>query len=111
MYHQMSSNGFLLPGFVDTHRELTTFPPLRLKGNMLIDVSSSVHAPQYLKAGVALDKPLMEWLIHYTFRSESRIDADPNGLGLRVYTKLCQRLVENGTTAVSLFGTLTVEAK
>ncbi|KAL8283523.1 hypothetical protein RQP46_005626 [Phenoliferia psychrophenolica] len=80
--------GFLLPGFVDTH----------------------VHAPQYLNAGTALDKPLMEWLEHYTFKSESRIDADPNGLGARVYKKLVERMIEAGTTTASVFGTLTVEA-
>lgn len=53
----------------------------------------------------------MEWLEHYTFSSEARIDADPSGLGERVYSKLVSRLLESGTTLASVFGTLTVEAK
>ncbi|KAI5480674.1 guanine deaminase [Pseudohyphozyma bogoriensis] len=85
---EMDRMSFVLPGFVDTH----------------------IHAPQYMNAGTALDKPLMEWLAHYTFSSESRIDADPSGLGERVYGKLVERLVEGGTTAASVFGTLTVAA-
>jgi len=83
---------------------------------------------------MALDKPLMEWvrrralttrclrstsltpfstlqLEAYTFKAESRIDRDPHGLGARVYAKLAQRMLENGTTAASVFGTISVEAK
>lgn len=56
-------------------------------------------------------QPLMEWLEHYTFKSEARIDADPNGLGARVYKKLVGRMIEAGTTLASVFGTLTVDAK
>jgi guanine deaminase len=52
----------------------------------------------------------MEWLEHYTFSSEARIDADPFGLGQRVYSKLVSRMIESGTTLASAFGTLTVEA-
>ncbi|GAA5893081.1 hypothetical protein JCM5296_003068 [Sporobolomyces johnsonii] len=85
---ELGRDAWLLPGFVDTH----------------------IHAPQYVNAGMALDKPLMEWLEHYTFRAESRIDQDPQGLGKKVYEKLVQRLLENGTTAASVFGTISVEA-
>ncbi|GAA5942676.1 hypothetical protein JCM1841_004149 [Sporobolomyces salmonicolor] len=85
---ELGRNGWLLPGFVDTH----------------------IHAPQYVNAGTALDKPLMEWLEHYTFRAEARIDQDPQGFGKKVYEKLVQRLLENGTTAASVFGTISVEA-
>ncbi|BGO93163.1 hypothetical protein NBRC10512_007585 [Rhodotorula toruloides] len=80
-------DGWALPGFVDTH----------------------IHAPQYPNAGMALDKPLMEWLEAYTFAAESRIDKDP-AYAQRVYQKLVQRLLENGTTAASVFGTISVEA-
>ncbi|GAA5978327.1 hypothetical protein JCM11641_004658 [Rhodosporidiobolus odoratus] len=85
---QLGNDGWLLPGFVDTH----------------------IHAPQYVNTGMALDEPLMVWLEKYTFRVESRIDLDPHGLGRRVYEKLVQRLLENGTTAASVFGTISVEA-
>ena len=86
---EIGENSWMMPSFVDTH----------------------IHAPQYLNAGTALDKPLMEWLEHYTFSSEARIDADPEGLGRRVYEKLVERMIESGTTLASVFGTLTVEAK
>ncbi|KAG0655866.1 hypothetical protein C6P46_000571 [Rhodotorula mucilaginosa] len=52
---EIGKDGWILPGFVDTH----------------------IHAPQYIQAGLALDKPLMEW---------------------------------NGTTAASVFGTISTEA-
>ncbi|BGP41651.1 hypothetical protein JCM10449v2_005642 [Rhodotorula kratochvilovae] len=85
---ELGRDGWLLPGFVDTH----------------------IHAPQYINAGMALDKPLMEWLEAYTFKAESRIDRDPHGLGKRVYERLVQRMLENGTTTASVFGTISVEA-
>lgn len=50
-------------------------------------------------------------LEHYTFRAESSIDRDPHGLGREVYTRLVQRMVQNGTTAASVFGTISTEAK
>ncbi|GAA5848787.1 hypothetical protein JCM3766R1_005308 [Sporobolomyces carnicolor] len=85
---ELGDNSWILPGFVDTH----------------------IHAPQYVNAGMALDRPLMEWLEHYTFKAEARIDADPEGYGKEVYERLVARLLENGTTAASVFGTISVEA-
>lgn len=70
-----------------------------------------VRTLQYLYTGTALDEPLMVWLEKYTFQAESRIDKDPEGLGRKVYTTLAKRLIENGTTMASLYGTLTVDAK
>ncbi|GAA5913812.1 hypothetical protein JCM6882_007706 [Rhodosporidiobolus microsporus] len=87
-YVELGNDSWILPGFVDTH----------------------IHAPQYINQGMALDKPLMEWLEAYTFKAESRIDRDPQGLGKRVYQRLVERLLENGTTAASVFGTISVEA-
>ncbi|KAM0750708.1 Metallo-dependent hydrolase [Meredithblackwellia eburnea MCA 4105] len=104
---------YILPGFIDTHSADNSFHccfPIRFDPIMYALGLRTVHAPQYLNAGTALDKPLMEWLEHYTFKSESRIDADPSGLGARVYEKLVARMIESGTTAASVFGTLTVEA-
>ncbi|GAA5856147.1 hypothetical protein JCM8547_003003 [Rhodosporidiobolus lusitaniae] len=85
---ELGADGWLVPGFVDTH----------------------IHSPQYINTGMALDKPLMQWLEAYTFRAEARIDADPNELGARVYERLVQRMLENGTTAASVFGTISIEA-
>ncbi|GAA5966500.1 hypothetical protein JCM3765_007591 [Sporobolomyces pararoseus] len=85
---ELDEDSWILSGFVDTH----------------------IHAPQYVNAGMALDRPLMEWLEHYTFKAEARIDSDPEGFGKQVYEKLVQRMIENGTTAASVFGTISVEA-
>ncbi len=52
----------------------------------------------------------MEWLNEYAFKAEERLDADP-ALARRVYTRLAERLVENGTGAVLLFGTINEETK
>ncbi|KAI0801950.1 Metallo-dependent hydrolase [Irpex lacteus] len=74
---------FLLPTFCDLH----------------------LHAPQFLYQGAGLHLPLMEWLNEYAFKAEEKIDADPQ-LARKVYTRLAERLVENGTGAVLLFGTI-----
>lgn len=52
----------------------------------------------------------MQWLDEYAFKAEERIDSDP-GLARRVYARLAQRLVEHGTGAVLLFGTIKSETK
>ena len=52
----------------------------------------------------------MQWLQEYAFRAEERIDNDPE-LARMVYTRLAQRLVEHGTGAVLLFGTIKAETK
>ncbi|KAI5896925.1 Metallo-dependent hydrolase [Schizophyllum commune H4-8] len=77
---------FLLPAFNDLH----------------------LHAPQYLYAGNGLDLPLMEWLDKYTYKAEERLDADPK-LARAVYKRLTQRLIECGTGAALLFGTIKAE--
>ncbi len=52
----------------------------------------------------------MEWLNEYAFKAEESLDQDAN-LARRVYTRLGERLVENGTGAVLLFGTIKEETK
>lgn len=52
----------------------------------------------------------MEWLNEYAFKAEESLDQDAD-LARRVYTRLGERLVENGTGAVSLFGTIKEETK
>lgn len=52
----------------------------------------------------------MKWLDEYAFKAEEKMDADPE-LAHKVYTRLAQRLVENGTGAVLLFGTIKEETK
>jgi guanine deaminase len=79
---------FLLPTFCDLH----------------------LHAPQFLYQGTGLHLPLMHWLNEYAFKAEERIDADPS-LARRVYTRLADRLIERGTGAVLLFGTINEVSK
>jgi len=80
---QVPKGSFILPTFCDLH----------------------LHAPQFLYQGTGLRLPLMEWLNEYAFKAEEKLDADSD-LAERVYRRLARRLVENGTGAVSLFGTI-----
>ena len=82
------SGSFLLPTFCDLH----------------------LHAPQYLYQGTGLHLPLMDWLNEYAFKAEERLDADP-ALARRVYLRLAERLLQNGTGAVLFFGTIKEETK
>ena len=52
----------------------------------------------------------MEWLNEYAFKAEERLDRDPD-LARRVYMRLGERLAENGTGAVLLFGTIKEDTK
>lgn len=75
-------NQYVLPGFIDLH----------------------VHAPQWPNAGLALDRPLNEWLDTYTFPLEAKYqDLD---FAKTVYNDLVQELLANGTTTVLYFGTI-----
>ena len=82
------AGSFILPTFCDLH----------------------LHAPQFLYQGTGLHLPLMQWLDKYAFKAEEALDNDPD-LAKRVYKRLAERLVENGTGAVLLFGTIKTETK
>lgn len=79
---RLADTQYLLPGLIDLH----------------------VHAPQWAQAGLALDRPLNEWLNTYTFPLEAKF-SDVN-FALRVYSKLIMELLANGTTTVMFFGTI-----
>ena len=83
---ELAATDFLVPGLVDCH----------------------VHAAQYAYTGTATDKPLMEWLQHYTFPAERRC-ADV-AYARRVYEKLVDRLLANGTTCSAMYATIHVAA-
>ncbi|GAX07232.1 guanine deaminase [Secundilactobacillus pentosiphilus] len=73
---------YVLPGFIDLH----------------------IHAPQWPNAGLALDRPLNEWLDTYTFPLEAKYqDVD---FAKTVYNNLVQELLANGTTTALYFGTI-----
>ena len=84
----ITPGSFLLPTFCDLH----------------------LHAPQFLYQGTGLHLPLMEWLNEYAFKAEERLDSDPQ-LAETVYRRLAERLLEHGTGAVLLFGTIKTETK
>jgi guanine deaminase len=73
----------LIPGFIDVH----------------------LHAPQYSYTGTATDKPLMEWLNHYTFPAE-QAHANNDAWSEDVYTRLVKMLIANGTTTAVYFATI-----
>lgn len=78
----LAKNEYLLPGFIDLH----------------------IHAPQWPQAGLALDRPLNEWLDQYTFPLEARYqDAQ---FARQVYEQLVPELLANGTTMALYFGTI-----
>lgn len=52
----------------------------------------------------------MQWLNEYAFEAEEKVDADP-GLAGQVYDRLAHQLLEHGTGAVVLFGTIKSETK
>jgi len=85
---QLGPGNFLIPTFCDLH----------------------LHAPQFLYQGNGLHLPLMKWLDEYAFKAEEKLDADPV-LARKVYTQLAKRLIEHGTGAVLLFGTIREETK
>nr|WP_225972251.1 guanine deaminase [Companilactobacillus allii] len=84
--HPIPKGSYLLPGFIDLH----------------------VHAPQWPQAGLALDKPLDEWLQKYTFPLEVKYK-DLN-FAKENYTGLVNELLENGTTTVLYFGSIHTDA-
>jgi guanine deaminase len=78
----LRGRGILIPGLVDCH----------------------VHAPQFPQLGTALDVPLEDWLVRYTFPLEARYD--DLGFATRVYDALVRRLLASGTTTAVYFATI-----
>ncbi len=79
---QLDPNEYVLPGFIDLH----------------------IHAPQWPNAGIALDRPLNEWLNTYTFPLEARYR--DLAFAEQVYNQLVSELLANGTTTALYFGTI-----
>ncbi|KAF9267303.1 Metallo-dependent hydrolase [Marasmius fiardii PR-910] len=91
--------------YLDTHspQDLTVLKP----GSFLLPnfCDLHLHAPQFLYQGNGLHLPLMQWLGEYAFKAEEKLDSDPT-LARKVYSSLANRLIEHGTGAVMLFGTI-----
>lgn len=78
----LADGDYLLPGFIDLH----------------------IHAPQWPQAGLALDRPLADWLDTYTFPLEAKF-AEPKYAGM-VYDDLVNHLLAHGTTTAMMFGSI-----
>lgn len=83
---ELAAGEYLLPGFIDLH----------------------VHAPQWPQAGLALDRPLADWLNVYTFPLEARFS--DQAFARKVYQDFVKTLLAHGTTAAMMFGTIHVDA-
>ena len=83
---ELSPSQFLLPGLIDTHN----------------------HAPQWPQMGTALDLPLEQWLIEYTFKLEARYS--DTEFAREVYSDLVSTLLANGTTTAVYYGSIHLPA-
>ncbi|WP_162898004.1 guanine deaminase [Companilactobacillus formosensis] len=81
-YHRVANGSYILPGFTDLH----------------------IHAPQWPQSGLALDKPLNEWLNSYTFPLEAKFK--DKKYAEKVYYSLIKELLANGTTTGLFFGSI-----
>ena len=82
----LTDNQFLIPGFIDSH----------------------FHAPQMVNLGRGYDLTLLDWLEKYTFPRES--DFTDINYAKDIYSKVVKRLLQHGTTTVSYFATIHLEA-
>ncbi|MES2603731.1 MAG: amidohydrolase family protein, partial [Pseudomonadota bacterium] len=83
---ELSRSQYLLPGLIDTH----------------------IHAPQWPQMGTALDLPLEQWLIEYTFKLEARYS--DLTFAREVYSDMVPTLLANGTTTGVYYGSRHLEA-
>jgi len=83
---ELVSSQYLLPGLIDTH----------------------IHAPQWPQMGTALDLPLEQWLIEYTFKLEARYS--DTEFARKVYSDLVSTLLANGTTTGVYYGSIHLPA-
>ncbi len=79
---ELTAGEYLLPGFIDLH----------------------VHAPQWAQAGLALDRPLEDWLNKYTFPLEAKFSNLT--FARQVYRSFVHTLLAHGTTTAMMFGTI-----
>ncbi len=90
----------------ETPDNLVALPPGQILLPGLVDLH--VHAPQWPQLGTALDLPLEQWLLDFTFPLESRY-AD-TGFAAEVYQSLVAALLANGTTTALYFASIHLPA-
>lgn len=80
-----SSDGFWIPGFVDTH----------------------THAPQYENLGIGIDQPLLHWLSVTTFPTEESFTRTKNRQLVETkYAAMVHEYLRCGTTTACYFGAI-----
>ncbi len=80
---------------VEDHRESLIIPSFS---------DLHVHASQYMQMGLAMDLELLEWLVTYTFKEESKFwDITYSKM---VYERFVRDIYRKGTRRVSIFGTI-----
>lgn len=106
--HFESANSSASSDLLELHPSLVTIP----HGSFLLPpfVDLHLHAPQFLYQGTGLDLPLLQWLHQYAFKAEASLDSN-SSLARKVYRRLGHRLVQAGTGAVCLFGTLDLKGE
>jgi guanine deaminase len=82
----MNKNQFLIPGFIDSH----------------------FHAPQIVNLGRGHELTLLDWLNKYTFPKEAEFKDIK--YAEFIYSNLVKRLLKHGTTTISYFSTIHLEA-
>nr|XP_012135079.1 PREDICTED: guanine deaminase isoform X2 [Megachile rotundata] len=82
----LSSNQFLIPGFIDCH----------------------IHAAQLPNIGIGYDKELLEWLETYTFPLERKYTDED--FAQRVFHKVVEQTIMQGTTTACYFASLYTKA-
>ena len=82
----LSKHQFLIPGFIDSH----------------------FHAPQIVNLGRGHELTLLDWLNKYTFPREAEFK--DTKYALEIYSNLIKTLLRHGTTTVSFFSTIHLEA-
>ncbi|EON67788.1 guanine deaminase [Coniosporium apollinis CBS 100218] len=83
---RIKDNGFLFPGFIDTH----------------------IHASQYPNTGIFGKSTLLDWLNDYTFPLESSLS--DLSKARRVYNRVVARTLSHGTTTAAYYATIHVPA-
>merc|ERR1711939_841882 len=83
---QTPENGFLFPGFIDSH----------------------IHASQYPNAGVFGKSTLLDWLNTYTFPLESSFSDLTKAA--KIYNRVVARTLSHGTTTACYYATVHVPA-
>ncbi|EDO17999.1 hypothetical protein Kpol_1054p46 [Vanderwaltozyma polyspora DSM 70294] len=77
---------FFFPGFIDTH----------------------IHASQYPNSGIFGNTTLLDWLTKYTFPLEASLK--DLSIAHKVYTKVVERTLSNGTTTAAYYTTIDPES-